>query len=111
MIRLSKPVQLLEWGEGTNTTNQRWIELGTGKIITKPKFSDGITTILVQLDGKVAKQNPQDDTIKMMQKGEGMTPCSDKWGEVAYGRIRNISSDTGNSVVELEVKTAVKHSR
>ncbi|MDZ4833596.1 MAG: hypothetical protein SGJ27_07425 [Candidatus Melainabacteria bacterium] len=108
MIRLGKPVKLLEWGVGTNTTNQRWIEFGSGNIVGKPKTVDGITTIIVKLDKGAEKSNSADDTIKVAQCGESMTPLDDKaWGEVAYGRLKSIEGDT----VEVEVKVAVKVGR
>jgi hypothetical protein len=105
MIRLSKPVKLLEWGEGTNTTNQRWIEMGTGNIVGKPKTVDGITTLIVNIGGTVKKSNANDDTIKVAQVGEAMTPLSQtSWGEVAYGRLKSVDGNT----VEVELKVAVK---
>jgi hypothetical protein len=109
MIRLSKPVKLLEWGEGTNTTNQRWIEMGTGSIVGKPKTVSGITTVVVQLTtSDVKKTNAADDTIKIAQVGEAMTPLSQSsWGEVGYGRLKSISG----SNVEVELKVAVKVGR
>jgi len=108
MIRLGKQVKLLEWGEGTNTTNQRWIEMGTGDIVGKPKTVSGITTIVVNLSKTATKTNPGDDTIKVAQTGEGMTPLGkDAWGEVAFGRIKSMNGST----VELEVKVAVKYGK
>ncbi|MBX3075885.1 hypothetical protein KF707_21620 [Candidatus Obscuribacterales bacterium] len=109
MIRLSKPVKLLEWGEGTNTTNQRWIEMGTGTIVGKPKTVSGITTVVVELNSSdVKKTNASDDTIKIAQVGEAMTPLSEVlWGEVGYGRLKSISGKN----VEVELKVAVKVGR
>lgn len=107
MIRLSKPVQLLEWGEGTNTTNQNWVELGKGNIVGKPKTVDGITTIVVQLQNKPTKKNPKDDSIKVQQSGEGMTPRSEKNGEVAFCRLKSISGST----VEIETRFAIKYGK
>jgi hypothetical protein len=105
MIRLGKPVKLLEWGVGTNTTNQRWIEFGNGELVGKPKTVDGITTVIVRLDKAANKSNPADDSIKVAQCGECMTPLDDKaWGEVAFGRLKSIDGNT----VEIEVKVAVK---
>ncbi len=111
MIRLSKPVKMLEWGVGTNTTNQVWIEMGKGKITKKPKTVGGITTIVVQLDNRATKSNTSDDTIKLVQQGEAMTPTSkDAWGEVAYGRLKSIDEggEGGGTLVEVEVKFAIK---
>lgn len=105
MIRLGKTVKLLEWGAGTNTTNQRWIEFGSGDIVGKPKTVDGITTIIVQLEKMALKSNPTDDSIKVAQLGECMTPLDTKaWGEVAFGRLKSVDGKT----VEIEVKVAVK---
>lgn len=105
MIRLSKPVKLLEWGQGTNTTNQRWIEMCTGSIAGKPKTVAGITTVTVVASGSVTKSNTSDDSIKIAQTGEGMTPLSQSsWGEVAFGRLKSIDGNT----VEVEVKVATK---
>lgn len=108
MIRLGKPVQLLEWGQGTNTTNQNWNLLAEGTIQGKPRTVDGITTVSVEIDGSWNKQNPADESIKIMQQGEGMTPRSDKWGEVAMGRLRSVGSDSGKTIVQIELKGAVK---
>src|SRR5579883_1296900 len=106
MIRLSKPVKLLEWGHGSNTTNQRWIEMGKGSIVGKPRTVDGITTLVIQFDKKVEKSNPGDDTVKVAQAGEGMTPLEkEAWGEVAFGRVKSISTEGGGAVVEVEVKS------
>jgi hypothetical protein len=107
MIRLSKPVQLLEWGEGSNTTNQNWVELGNGNIVGKPKTVDGITTIIVQLNSAPNKKNQKDDTIKVQQAGEGMTPHSSKNGEVAYCRLKKINGAT----VEIETRFAIKYGK
>lgn len=111
MIRLSKPVKILEWGVGTNTTNQVWIEMGKGRITKKPRTVDGITTIAVQLDNRATKSNPSDDTIKVAQQGEAMTPTSkESWGEVAYGRLKSLTEggEGGGTLVEVEVKFAIK---
>lgn len=104
MIRLGKPVQLCEWGAGTNTLNQVWTPCGTGSLVAGPKVKMGATEVTVNIQGSFEKKNPKDDSIKIMQQGEGMTPASDKWGEVAMGRIKSVS---GNTVV-IEVKTAMK---
>ncbi|MBX9667179.1 MAG: hypothetical protein K2X93_06150 [Candidatus Obscuribacterales bacterium] len=111
MIRLSKPVKVMEWGAGTNTTNQVWTEMGKGKITKKPKTVDGITTIVIHLDNRASKSNSADDTIKLAQQGEAMTPTSaESWGEVAYGRLKSINegSEGGGTLVEVEVKVAIK---
>ncbi len=104
MIRLGKPVQLYEWGIGTNTLNQIWILAGKGTLIASPKNKAGMTEISVKLDGTFSKTNDKDDTIKIMQQGEGMTPGSEKWGEVAVGRLKSVEQDT----VALEIKSAIK---
>lgn len=104
MIRIGKPVQLYEWGAGTNTLNQIWTPCGKGELLSGPKVRMGATEITVQIQGQFEKKNAKDDSIKIMQQGEGMTPTSVKWGEVAMGRIKSVS---GNIVV-VEVKSAMK---
>lgn len=108
MIRMGKPVQLMEWGEGTNTTNQVWSLLGTGEIQGRPKTVDGVTTLIVAIGGGWNKKNAKDDSIKVMQQGEGMTPRSDKWGEVAMGRLKAVGNEGGKTVVQIELKGAIK---
>ena len=130
MIRLSKPVQLLEWGEGTNTLNQRWEKIGEGKIVShsktlaemfhvfvqwlllkwKPK-PVGVTTLTVELNGQLTRKNSKDDTVKVVQQGEGMTPTSNHWGEVAVGRLKSIDSGMGKTRVQLEIRGATKIGR
>ena len=104
MIRRSKPVQLLEWGQGTNTTNQNWNVMAKGRIINASKPENGVRIISVEVEGSLEKKNPRDDSIKITQQGQGMTPTPGKWGEVAFGRLKNIN----NKVVDVEVKVAVK---
>ncbi len=108
MIRLGKKVQVLEWGQGTSTLNQNWNVLGEGQLFAKPKVKMGATLVKVEFDGKVEKKNQKDDSLKVMQKGEGMTPGSERWGEVAIGRLKSIDSNGGKTVIEIEVKTAIK---
>lgn len=110
MIRLNKPVKLMEWGEGTNTLNQVWSEMGLG-IIRTAKCKDGVTTIVVEAQGRVAKKNSNDDFVKVLQQGEGMTPRSLAWGEVAMGRLRTIEAAGGKTVLYIEVKVATKVGR
>ncbi|MBZ0186843.1 MAG: hypothetical protein K8F91_11405, partial [Candidatus Obscuribacterales bacterium] len=111
MIRLRKSVQLLEWGQGTNTTNQRWTVMGTGRIVNKPKTVRGITTLVIELNEKAVKQNSHDDSVKVVQQGEGMTPDSIAWGEVAFGRLKSLSVDGSKTVAEVELKVAIKIDR
>jgi hypothetical protein len=101
-------VQLFEWGAGTNTTNQIWILAGSGELLAKPKWKAGLTEIGVRIKGSFNKTNDKDDTIKVMQQGEGMTPTSDKWGEVAVARLRSVDKSDGDTVVNLEIKGAMK---
>lgn len=103
MIRFNKPVQLLEWGEGTNTTNQIWSVLGEGRF-TKKSTKDGMTVLTVETNGPVQRKNQKDNSVKLAQKGEGMASHSERWGEVAIGHIQSVS---GNSVV-IEIPFAVK---
>lgn len=108
MIRLGKNVQLLEWGAGTNTLNQNWHEVARGKLRAQPKIKIGTTVIAVEVDGAFEKKNEKDDTIKVMQQGEGMTPGSSRWGEVAYGRLKSVSKSGPSTLVEIEINTAIK---
>ncbi len=109
MIRLNKPVKLLEWGEGTNTLNQIWTEIGEGKIIHE-KTKDGITKLSVEITGSFNKKNQKDNSIKIVQPGEGMTSCSDSWGEVAIGQLNKVEPKGGKSLVVIDISTAVKMS-
>jgi len=108
MIRLGKEIQLLEWGHGTSTVTQNWNIIGTGILKAKPKNKMGATLITVELDGVVEKKNAKDDSLKIMQRGESMTPNSDKWGEVAMGRIKTMTPSGGKTIVEIEIKSAMK---
>jgi hypothetical protein len=127
MIRWGKPVQLLEWGEGTNTLNQRWEKVGEGMLVNQSKpfwqtFLDwlllkresprvGLTTLVVELTGPLNRKNEKEDAIKVVQQGEGMTPGSNRWGEVAVGRLKSVESKDGKTKVSLEIKGATKIGR
>lgn len=124
MIRLSKPVQLMEWGEGTTTLNQIWEKVADGVIIRQGKpFWEllldwatlkrvspvvGMTTLVVEVNGPFNRKNPKDDTIKVVQQGEGMTPCRNDWGEVAVGRFKSSEAAGGKTLVSVEIKGATK---
>lgn len=108
MIRLGKPVQLLEWGQGTNTTNQIWTVFAEGSIEGKPRCTDGVTNVVVAINGKFDKKNGSDDYVKIMQQGEGMTPASQKWGEVAMGTLSKIDSGSGKTLVHIALRGATK---
>lgn len=108
MIRLGKEVQLCEWGEGTNTLNQVWTPIGSGPLTAKRKVKMGVTLISVEVKGTVHKKNKNDNHLKIMQKGESMTPTSEKWGEVAMGTLKEIRSADGKSVIEVEINGAIK---
>lgn len=107
MIRLNKPVQILEWGEGTTTLNQIWTPIGEGKILSA-KQKDGATTLVVEVNGFFQKKNTNDDAIKLAQVGEGMTPRSDAWGEVALGKLKDVKSNGGKSQVSIAIDYAAK---
>lgn len=107
MIRRSKPVQLLEWGQGTNTTNQNWNVFAKGRILSASKPENGVRVLSIEVDGSLNKKNLRDDSVKIAQEGQGMTPTPGKWGEVAFGRLKNVD----NKVVEIEVKVAIKIGR
>jgi hypothetical protein len=103
MIRFNKPVKIMEWGMGTNTTNQRWDEIGEGSFVSR-SVKDGITTLTIQTNGAVTRKNENDNSVKLCQQSEGMASCSERWGEVAIGHMKSAS---GNTVV-IEVAQAVK---
>jgi hypothetical protein len=106
MIRLGKPVQLLEWGLGTSTVNQVWHIIGQGKLRNGPKWYAGNTTIVVELDGQIDRQNENNSDIKLAQEGEGMASGTSKWGEVAMGKLTEIKG--GKKVVYVLVPGAQK---
>jgi len=109
MIRLGKPVQLFEWGEGTNTMNQNWHKIGQGVLHNKPKWYAGATMLHVEVDGPVQRSNEKDNTIKVCQQGEGMTPTApETWGEVAMGQLKSIKQQGDKSIVEIELVGAAK---
>ncbi len=108
MIRLGKPVRLLEWGEGTNTKNQNWDVIGQGVLHNKVKRYAGLTTLVVEVDGNVSKKNEKDNHIKIAQPGEGMIPIKDNWGEVAMGTLKSIEKQNGKSIVKIELPGAAK---
>jgi hypothetical protein len=105
MIRVRKPIQLLEWGIGTNTTNQIWSIAGQGRI-SSYKMKDGLTTLFVDLEKAFDKKNQQDNSLKLTQPGEGMTGNSDRWGEVAMGVVKAV--ENGGRRVIVEIFTATK---
>ena len=94
----------MEWGQGTNTTNQRWDEIGEGSFSSR-SYQNGVTTLTIQTKSGVTRKNDNDSSVKLVQLGEGMAACSsDRWGEVAVGHIKTVS---GNTVV-VDVTQAVK---
>ncbi len=107
MIRLNKPVKLMEWGEGTNTVNQVWTEIGQGSIRTA-KQRDGLTSLEIELKGQLEKKNRKDNSIKVVQQGEGMAARSQHWGEVAMGKLRSIESASGKTLINIDIPTAAK---
>jgi hypothetical protein len=108
MIRLGKPVRLLEWGEGTNTKNQTWDAIGQGVLHNKPKYAAGLTTLVVEIDGPVIKKNQKDKSIKVLQPGEGMVPINGNWGEVAAGTLRTIENQNGKTIIKIDLPGAAK---
>jgi hypothetical protein len=109
MIRLGKPVQLFEWGHGTTTMNQNWHKIGEGVLHDKPKWYAGATVLHVEVDGQVIRTNPDDDTIKVCQPGEAMTPTAPKmFGEVAVGKLKSIKSAGNKTLVEVQLIGAAK---
>lgn len=110
MIRLHKPVKLMEWGTGTNTTNQVWTESGTGRIVKK-SVVNGQTRLDIEIEGAFNKKNMRDTSIKVTQQGEGMTAQSAFWGEVAMGDLSGVDTEGGRTVVTVSISTATKVSR
>lgn len=104
MIRYNKPVKILEWGEGTNTTNQVWTVCGEGHF-TKRVAKSGVTTLTIETNSPVKKKNEKDTTVKLAQLSEGMAAQSDHWGEVAIGHIKSIAGKT--VVVEIPYATKI----
>ena len=83
--------------------------MGDGKIISV-KREDGNTIMEIEIKGRLAKQNPNDDSIKVAQLGEGMSPLAERWGkvttrwgEVAMGRIRAVDDRSIKSIISVEV--------
>ena len=107
MIRPNKPIRLMEWGEGTSTVNQNWNQFAEGTI-TASKQHDGVTTLVIEAKGSVAKKNSKDDSVKLVQPGEGMTSRSDKWGEVAMGNIKSISQAGSTTLITIVITLAAK---
>jgi len=114
MIRINKPVQLLEWGEGTSTINQNWNPIGQGKI-RSAKRQQGITELVIEVEGAFEKKNLADNSIKIAQQGEGMAPYAIKWGrvktrwgEVATGKLKAINAGAGKSQVSVVIEAATK---
>ncbi len=103
MIRFNKAVKIMEWGQGTNTTNQKWDEIGEGTFISR-KIKDGITTLTIQTRANVVRKNVKDNSVKLCQAGEGMAAGSEHWGEVASGNITAIS----DNLVVIEISCAIK---
>lgn len=101
MIRFNKRVKLLEWGKGTNTTNQKWTEIGEGSF-TNRSVKDGVTTLTINTSSALNRQNEQENAVKLCQQGEGMAGASESWGEVALGYIKSASGTT----VVVEIPTA-----
>lgn len=110
MIRLHKPVKLMEWGSGTNTTNQVWSESGKGRIV-RNTVENGLTRLDIEIDGKFEKKNGRDTSIKLTQESEGMTAQSKFWGEVAMGDLSAVENADGRTVVIIAIATATKISR
>lgn len=108
MIRLGKPVRLLEWGEGTNTKNQNWEPIGQGILHNTSKYTAGLTTLTVEIKGPVNKHNQKDNHIKILQPGEGLVPIPGHWGEVAMGTLKAIENQNGKTIVKIDINSAAK---
>lgn len=93
----------MEWGKGTNTTNQIWTEIGEGRF-TARSTKDGLTTLTIETNAPLQRKNNEDNTVKLTQQSEGMAACSERWGEVAFGHIKSVSGTT----VVIEIPYATK---
>jgi hypothetical protein len=100
----------MEWGTGTNTTNQVWTESGTGRIV-KNSVVNGQTRLDIEIDGRFEKKNLRDTSIKVTQQGEGMTAQSAFWGEVAMGDLSGVDTESSHTIVTVNIATATKISR
>ena len=105
MIRVRKPVKVLEWGDGTNTTNQIWTVAGEGRIDSF-EMRNGRTTLVIDLNAPYQKKNDKDNIVKIAQEGEGMTMNSPRWGEVAMGHIKTV--ENSGRRLHVEIPTATK---
>ena len=103
MLRFNKAVKIMEWGQGTNSINQNWNEIGEGSFVSR-RVKNGITILTIQTKAPVVRTNDKINSVKLCQQGEGVASCSEYWGEVASGNINSLS---GNTVV-VEVCQAVK---
>lgn len=108
MIRLGKPVQLFEWGEGTSTMTQNWNKICDGNLRNSPKWFAGATTLVIEVDGSFIRKNQKEDMIKIFQPGEAMTPNSPHFGEVAMGRFKSSQKQGDKTIVEIELDGAAK---
>lgn len=106
MIRIAKPIRLLEWGEGTNTLNQVWRVCGEGTI-SKHDMKNGMTTLVISLKSALDKNNDKSNLLKLAQQGEGMTGGTpDRYGEVATAELKSV--EQGGRVVTVQIRTATK---
>ncbi len=45
-----------------------------------------------------------DDFVKIMQQGEGMTPASQKWGEVAMGTLSRVDESGSKTLLHIALR-------
>lgn len=107
MLRFKKPVKLLEWGEGTNTLNQVWTEIGQGHFINRT-VKDGVTSLTIEVKGVLNRKNEGNKAVKLCQLSEGMASNSQYWGEVAMGYLDSVESQGNSTKVVVNVPTALK---
>lgn len=107
MLRFKKPVKLLEWGEGTNTLNQVWTEIGQGSFVSRT-VKDGVTSLVIEIKGALNRKNENSSAVKLCQLSEGMAANSQHWGEVAMGYLASVENQGGSTKVVVTVPTALK---
>ena len=111
MIRLSKNIEIFEWGSGTKQGTQNWSWIARGKITNKPKFNGGHANIIIDIEGgQFNKQNLNDESLKLCQVGEGMTSNADSKGEVAMGHISKVENNSGKCLLSVRLSAASKFS-
>lgn len=61
-------------------------------------------------ENSLSGEHSSNSEIVQLQ-GEGMTPHSTAWGEVAMGTIKSVDNQSGKTMVTVEVTAATKYSK